>query len=163
MPYVISGHGTYHWDFDVTVPVPNNINLIFFKDSGGTMRMDRSWSLYEALQEGKQYKDDQKLASEVRSIILPGQLVPDFQVTGDDSFPSGALLVSNTNGEKSSKEVVSLRSDEAKRGFDLLQAISKDGGGDVYWLACTKVMSNIKAAVVNGYIDNPRKGKGLGK
>ena len=152
MAWIINGHGTYEWDFDVTYPVPDNVEVVFFKDSGGTLRIERSWRLYDAIVKGKA----DTLTDEIRSVIPAGYLIPDFRVTGDISFPCGVMQAEVVDGMKIKKTLVSLLPKEKKRGIDMLKAISEAGGGRVYWVACTKVVSSIRPSVVNGYIDHPR-------
>lgn len=152
MAWIINGHGTYEWDFDVTYPVPDNVEVVFFKDSGGKMRIERSWKLYQAIVDG----EADTITHEIRSEIPSGYLIPDFRLKGDIAFPCGVMKAEVTDGMTIKKTLVSLLPNEKKRGIDMLKEISDAGGGKVYWVACTEVVSWIKPAVVNAYIDHPR-------
>ncbi len=157
--WIINGHGTYDWNFDLTHPVPHNVDVVFFKDSGGKLRMERSWKLYEAIAGGKA----DTLTGEIRSVIRSGYLIPDFNVTGDAAFPCGAMQADVIDGMKVKKPLVSLLPQEKKRAIDMLKEISDKGGGTVYWVACTEVASQINPSVVNGYIDKPRPAQNMSR
>jgi hypothetical protein len=145
--WVICGHGHAHkkaagfrarltgkYGYGVTV-IPPSITLVVYTPQNSIMGMNWGWHLWDQLGYGLKGGERAAFTKDARhKIKKPFQIVPDYRITGDPTFPCGVFTV----GGCTDTPHMAIPPGGELRLSDVLKAANKAKGVQrVYWLCCT--------------------------